>query len=282
MKPFVVVSGIIFMLFLVFAMSSCSTVPPGYVGIVVSQTGSNKGVEKNVRGTGWYFLMPTEKMYTFPTFKQNYTWTANANEGSPNDEHMTFNTGGKDNVQVDVDLGISYAVVPEKVPVLFQKYRSGIDEITHVYIKNYVRDALNKEGVKYTLEEVMGQGKVQMFNDVKNDVNKILEPEGISVEQVYLIGHLRPPQVIVDAINAKIAAVEKAEQTKNEISQATNQAQKLREEAKGIRDSNEIKAASLTDALIKWEAIQKWDGVLPQATGAGIPFIGLNDVKGKK
>jgi len=258
-----------------FGLVACSNVPYGHVGIIVSSTGSNKGVEPNIQGTGWYWLWPTETMYIFPTFKQNYTWTANEHEGSPRDEHMTFNTGGKDNVQVDIDLGISYTVDPAKIVVLFQKYQKGIDEITHIYIKNYIRDALNKEGTKYSLEQVMGDGKVKMLEDVKNDVNKILIPEGLTVEQVYMIGHLRPPQIIVEAINNKIKAVQEAEQSLNEVQKVINEASKKREEAKGIRDANQIKAASLTENLIRWEAILKWDGKLPLATGGNMPLLNL-------
>lgn len=47
------------------------------------------------------------------------------------------------------------------------------------------------------------------------------------------------------------------------------QANKDREQARGVADANRIKAASLTPALLEWEKVQKWNGIMPQFIGGG-------------
>lgn len=40
--------------------------------------------------------------------------------------------------------------------------------------------------------------------------------------------------------------------------------------------SNIILSQSITTELIQWQAVQNWDGKLPQVTNGAIPFINLN------
>ena len=118
-------------------LAACDQVPVGNVGIKVSNLGGDKGVNDEVLGTGWYFVGMTNTMYTFPTFMQNYVWSRSAHEGSSNDESISFQT--VEGLSVNADVGIAYQVDPNKVPVLFQTYRKGLDEIRDVYLRNIVR-----------------------------------------------------------------------------------------------------------------------------------------------
>ncbi len=49
---------------------------------------------------------------------------------------------------VSADIGITYHLSAQSIPVIFQRYRRGMDEITHVFIRNYIRDAVNKSASK--------------------------------------------------------------------------------------------------------------------------------------
>lgn len=250
----------------------CTTVHAGNVGVKVYLLGTNKGVDNEVLGVGRYWLGINEEIYTFPTYTVNYVWTKDAQEGSPNDESITFQT--KEGLTVNGDVGISYAINPEKVSVVFQKYRKGIEEITDTYLRNMVRDAFNQEASVMSVESVYGSGKSDLIKKVESRVKEQVSPIGIDIEKIYFINELRLPETVVTALNSKIEATQRAQQRENELREAEAEAKKTiaiaEAEAKAIR----LKQQSITPTMVQYEAVQKWDGKLPEyMMGNSVPFI---------
>ena len=269
------------------SLVACSKVPPGNEGVKVDTLGS-RGVEPIPLPTGWYWVGFTYTIYNFPTFTQTYSWTKSPNEGSPNDESITFNT--IDGMSVNADVGITYHIDPEKVTLVFQKYRQGIDEITNTFLHNMVRDALIREGAQYTIEDAYGAKRAELLDRAQKDVASEVGPIGIIIEHLSWIADLRPPQSVKDAINAKIAAVQKSQQSQNEVVTATAEAAKMVATAQGTATSNltiaraeaeanKIVAASITPELVQWQIAKTWDGHLPQVTGGSTPFINIPTAK---
>lgn len=267
-----------------FLLAACSKVPAGHVGVKVYLLGSDKGVDTEILTPGRYFIGINRELYLFPTFTQNYVWTQGEDKGSEVDESITFQT--REGLSVNADVGISYSVDPTKVPQLFQKYRKGIGEITDLYLRNMVRDALVTVSSDLPIESVYGEGKSDLMADVETRVRDQVEPIGIIIERIYWIGNVRLPDVVVTALNAKINATQKAQQRRNEIEQAKAEAQVKIEEARGDAESvllkaraeaeaNTIVAQSLTPDLVRYRAISEWDGIMPRFVGgqAPLPFI---------
>ena len=271
-----------------FLMTGCSDVPSGYVGIKVNLLGSEKGVDIQELGTGRYWIGVNEKLYTFPVFSQNQVWTKDQNEGSPNDDSVTFNT--EEGLSVNTDIGISYSIDPKRVSLIFQKYRKGIDEITSIYMRSMVRDALVAEASVRSMESIYGRGKSDFIDSVQRRVIAQTEPLGIIVEKIYLIGELRLPPSIISSINAKIEATQKTAQRENEVAQSKAEADKLEQTARGEANSKlllaeaeakaiKIKGDALSDnpKLVELSAVEKWNGVLPQyMMGSSTPFINMS------
>ena len=272
-------------LLLPFLLVACTKVPAGNVGVKVFLLGGEKGVDTEELGPGRYWIGWNEDLFIFPTFTQNYTWTKSATEGSPNDESMSFQT--VEGLVVGADIGISYHVNPEKVSAVFQKYRKGIEEITDIYLRNMVRDALVNRSSTLPIENVYGKGKAELIKAVQADVINQVRQIGIEVEKVYWIGDLRLPQTVVKALNAKIEATQKAQQRENEVAQAKAEADKAIEQARGQAESRLINAKAEAEAItikgdalrrskevLKLAAIEKWNGILPRFTGnSAIPFV---------
>jgi regulator of protease activity HflC (stomatin/prohibitin superfamily) len=268
--------------------TGCSYVKQGEVGVVINKFGDDKGIVTEEKTQGYTFLGIRKDMVKFPTYKQNYVWTKSPAEGSENDEAIYFNT--KDGMAVDVDIGITYAIVPSKADEIFAEYRMGVEEITDQYLRNKVRDVINVLSSDYTCEDVYGEKKGEFFGNVESNVIVWGESKGLVIEDVYLIGRPRLPPQVESAINAKIAATQKAQMRENEIQEATADAQKKREAAAGEADAYtlneeakldimERQAAILKEnpALVQWKALEIWDGVLPKFTGGGaVPFINVD------
>lgn len=283
--------GIFVALFLLFGMTSCSKVPAGHVGVLVHLLGSDKGVDAEEVPVGRRWVGFNEELYLFPTFTQNDTWK--------DKESITFQT--REGLNVNTDLGISFHVDPAKVTLVFQKYRKGIDEISDVYLRNMVQDALVRAASNKDVESIYGQGKTDLLSEVETAVRAEVNDIGIVVEHIYWVGTLRLPDNVVSAINAKIGATQMAAQRENEIAQTKAEAQKAVEQARGEAESKLAVARADADAvrlrgdaeadairakskaltenpqLVQYEIAHKWDGTLPTTTfgASSIPMLNL-------
>ncbi len=268
------------LLFLIISINSCTTVPAGYRGIKVYLMGSSTGVDAQPLGVGRYFFWPmTQEIYKFPTFQQNVVW-----EGK---DEITFQT--VEGLTARADIGISYYLVADSIPILFQKYRRGIDEITSIYLRNMVIDVLNNLASQMTIESVYGKGRQLLVDKATENVAKQVRPFGIVVERVYSVGEFRLPSVVVSAINLKIEASQRAQQRENEVKEAEAEASKKIATAKGEAESVRIRAEaeatanksvanSITQTLIQYQSIKKWDGRLPLVTGGTIPLLNMDQI----
>lgn len=264
---------------------SCSKVPAGNVGVKIYLLGGAKGVDHEILPVGRYYIGWNEDLFLFPTFQQTRVYSKSDSQESPGDESFTFQTA--EGMVCNMDIGVTFNIQPDKITTLFQKYRRGIDEIKLVVIKNALRDALNNITSKMPVESVYGEGKSDMILSVEKSVHESLLPYGINVEKVYLVGSIRLPNNVVDALNSKIEATQRAQQRENELREAEAQAKKTVAEAEGkaksmlaIADAeskaNSLKQRTLTAELIQYEAVQRWDGKFPTTMmGSAVPFINI-------
>lgn len=249
-------------------------ISPDYVGVVVDLLGDNKGVEAKEMHVGMHWISPWKTVYQFPIFEQNDTW-----EGDREGFHFQTAEG----MAVSADMGITYHLRSECIPMVFQKYRRGMDEITHTFIRNYIRDAINKAASRTHIEELYS-GKATFFEDVERHVREDLSPIGIEITRIYLIGRFHFPPNVIAALNSKIEANQRAQQRENELREAEAEAKKQIAKADGqarcavVQAESEAKAnnllsKSVTAELIQWQAVQKWDGKLLSVTSGVTPFI---------
>lgn len=287
-------------LLIAISFMACSKVPAGHAGVKVYLLGGSKGVDHEILGPGRYWIGWNENLFLFPLYQQNYTWTRTPSEGAAGDESITFQT--KEGLDVNADVGITYHVDHSKVSELFQKYREPLEEITHKFLRNNIRDAINRYGSKMAVEETYGLGKAALFDSVLAAVRVEVSPEGIVIDKVYLIGTFRLPQAVIDALNAKIAATQMAQQRENEVqtakaqaqievAKASGEAQAQVETAKGNAEATlanaradaeaiRLKKTQITDLTVRMEIAQRWDGVLPTTTtGGAIPFLNVGPSK---
>lgn len=258
---------------LIICLSCFKIIHPGYVGVVIDLLGDSKGVETKELHVGMHWMPPWKAVYAFPIFEQNDTW-----EGKE-----AFNFQTSEGMAVSADIGITYHLCPESIPLIFQRYRRGMDEITNVFIRNYVRDAINKSASKTKIEDLYS-GKESFFEDIETHVRADLAPLGIELSRIYLIGRFHFPETVIAALNSKIEANQRAQQRENELREAEAEAKKQVARAEGQAKcsilqaeaeakANNVLSQSITAELIQWQATQKWDGKLPSVTGGATPFI---------
>jgi regulator of protease activity HflC (stomatin/prohibitin superfamily) len=224
--------------------------------------------------TGYIIVNPfLTSVIEYPTFIQTAKWTRSASEGTANDDSITFTS--KDAMVVNADISISYELKFEKVPEFYVKFRADhIENFTDGFLRNITRDEINNVAGKYSVEQIMGDNG-PIFQQVRDNLQKQLDPYGVVIDQLGVMGAPRPPANVIDAINSKVQAAQIALQKQNEVLQAEADAKKQVAEAQGQADANVVQAKgdseanrlrqmSLTPGLIQLKAIEKWNGQLPQ------------------
>lgn len=273
------------MAFFLIGASGCTRIPPGYVGIKVNMLGSDRGVDSATSATGFVMYMPwMTQIFEYPTFVQVATWTASEKDGRKghNDE-IVFNT--REGLVFKIDVSFAYNLSPDTIPAFYVKFRSDrLDEFTHIYLRNIARDAFVEMGAGYTAEEIYGNKKEEFLKRVLTRVNSQLtlkDKDGkdaayARIEQFGIIGDIRMPEQVRQAIEGKIAAIQNAIMVENQVRQAKAEAQKAIAKAEGEAKANQVLAQSITPTLLEWrrltiteQTVWKWNGQRPMVEGSG-------------
>lgn len=282
MKKF---KNVLLLMLLAVTIASCSRVESGYVGVKVNLLGGNKGVDNEVLGVGRYWIGMNEQLFVFPTYQINYTYTKDVTEGDPLNEEFTFQT--KEGMLCQIDLGVAMHFNPDKIAKMFQTYHKGETEIRSVVVRNTIRDGLNKIAGSMPVEYVYGEGKGKLIDSLTVMTRSKLCGTGIEIDNVYLIGAIRIPDAVRTALNSKVEATQLAQKAENEVRRAEANA-KIQEataqgnansvliNAKAQADANRLLNASITDNLVRYKALEVWDGKSPTYWGGGaLPFLNI-------
>ncbi len=174
----------------------------------------------------------------------------------------------KDAVTVQVDVTIRYQLIPDRFDVLVRRYpRLNYEEdFLVVQMRQLVRDIISK----YTLDELI-EKRPQITSEIENRYYEVVQGDEVIGKSVKLLGvnvrNVRLPQKILDAINEKIAAQQRA-------IAAQFERQRIEELAKANASKAIIAAnASATARVIEARARALRDLIIANATRSALILI---------
>ena len=258
------IKGLIFTFMVMISMmfTSCGyeRIDAGYEGIKVNLYGDDKGVDDITLVTGAVWYNPiTTAVYEYPTFVQTV-------------DYAPFSINAKDGSSFTVDPTISLKIVDGKSAEVFKKYRKeDITEVINTTLYNYVRNAFRIQLNNYTTDELVSK-REEFERAIEERLSKELLAENFKLEQ--MTSGLQYPQTLVNAIDAKNAAVQEAQKAQNEVLKIKAEAEKKIAAANGEAKALKIKgdaeaeynrkiAASLSPLIVQQMMLDKWDGKLP-------------------
>ena len=281
-----------------FALTGCyQYIDSGNVGVRVSLSGTDKGVDPKPIGVGraWYNPI-TEDIYEFPVYEQNVIWLKPKNGADP-DESITISSS--QSAQINVDVGLTYEIQDEMVPTLFGKLRKDVDYISHQWMRNHVKEALGRKASHVDTMMILGEGRETLLNETRESLNKDLAEYGIVVRMLTFASSPRPEEKIQQSIDATITAKQLAIQAENKVAQSKAEADQEIEKARGRAQSviveaeanlkkaeleaegNLVLSKSITTDLIRYRQATLWNGVLPKITGGVTPMIDVSSISEK-
>ncbi len=275
-----IITGIIVILFI---FDTAIYIQPGYVGVFINKI-SGKVTEEPIH-SGYKFKLPFfQHIVEYPYYMQTIILTQSTNEGSPTNEEINVNS--IEGQPVSCDVSLSFNIRPDKVPFLYTSFRQNIENISHGYIKQSIRQAMQEVIGKMTITEFLGRGKADTVFKVKDILSQRLKQYGFNIKQ-FTINEIRPPQLVIDAISQKNIMEQEALQAQNELLKikyetqqrvelSKGQAKAILIEAQAQAKSNNILTQSINSNLVEYKAINKWDGNLPSVSSKGaIPIINM-------
>lgn len=255
-KKFIIAgAAIIVALFLIF--NAYAVVQAGHTGVVVTL---GKVTESTLQ-EGLHFKIP---------FIQEIVMIDNRIVK----EEVQTEAFSKDLQTVTTTLAINYRVDTAKSYSIYKNVGPNYEDIL---ITPAVNEVLKAITARYTAEESV-TNRNQISDGLVEGLNEKLNSEGLYITDVNII-NFDFSEAFITAIEEKQVAQQqllKAETDKQKaITNAQAEAESIRIRAQAEADANKTIAASLTDEVIEYQKIQKWDGILPKVTGGAGTFVTL-------
>lgn len=292
-----IIIGIVFAVMLIGAIvtTGCASVPPGYVGIKVSQYGSQRGVQDYPLQTGAVFYWrPVTDVEVFPTFTQRIVY-----DNKPDEPAEAIDFRSSDKATLVADVAMTFNLRAEKVPHIFVTFRQDLSSLERGIIRDRLRSAFQHFGTQHSTMDLLGEAQTVLEGQVLAAVQKDLEPHGVHIDTIQIISKPKIDATVETSITALLTAIQQtktAEQRVKQVemeglqavarSEAAKRAAVIDAEAaaqvrllgaKADADSNRLLNESMNDRLLQLEAMKRWNGVLPTMMGSGqVPFIKVN------
>ncbi|WP_291162629.1 prohibitin family protein [Gemmatimonas sp. UBA7669] len=257
-------------------------IEPGHVGIVINRAGG--GVSPQPLGPGFHLRNPLfTQIQEYPTFMQTLVLTRDITSGSGRNDEINVNS--VEGQPLSLDVSMSFELDGAKVPALYQTFRTDVQTIAQGFIKQAIRQSLQEVVGQEEIAAILGPKKAEVVTQTQVQLQKRLDPYGISVKQ-FTLNEFRAPQAVMDAISLKNVMQQQALTAQNELQKNTFQAQgdsikaagrakAILTEAEAQAKANELLSRSITGNLVQYEMAKRWNGQMPQVTGGGLPMLQL-------
>jgi prohibitin 2 len=278
-----IVTGAVTLIAVLFLLPSTFTyVNPGFVGIVIHRAGG--GVDPVPLGPGVHARIPfATGIEEYPVYLKTLVLARSANEGSGQNDEINVNS--VEGQPLSLDVSLSFQLDPTKTPKLYTTFRTDLDMITHGFVKQTIRQALQEVVGTEPVADVIGPKKAEATNRVRTLISERLQPMGFDVKQ-FTINELRAPAAVMEAINQKNVMQQQALTAQNELQKntfnaqgdsikAAGRAKAITAEAEAQARANDLLSRSITPTLVQYELAKKWNGSMPQVTGGTTPLLQL-------
>ena len=253
-----------------------SKVPANSVGI---QYSTFTGVKEDTLGEGMHVKSLFDKVYVISTEVQTKKL-----------ENITGQT--KDSQYVNITMDVQYKVDSATAFQVFREFRN-LDNVDSKLIANVVQRAVESVTTKYSVYDILGSAKNDVYNEIQMALKEDLAVKGISFYYINFVDVDAGPEIEAAIVAQAVAKqnVETAEQEKQKAeieaqkqvvqAQAELDAAKIEAETKVVEaeaaaKANKLLEQSLNKELLQKQWIEKWNGELPQyMTGDANVMVGL-------
>ncbi|WP_442638055.1 prohibitin family protein [Rossellomorea marisflavi] len=263
------ITAFLMIVVLILGFMSIEVIPQGHAGVVYKRS---SGVQEQTLSQGWKLVSPLDRVTAYPVSTETVTV-------------KPFNVQTKDGKPLVVEMQYDYSNQLEKLPYIYNKFKgqdSGI--IQEGWLQSRAKKASLNVFSKYSVLEVF-QKQGEINGEIQANFKELVAEHGFTIDSLTL-GAPQPDKNTMQAIQAVVDAQQKLEQLEIEKKQAKAEAEKRIETSKGEAEAIRIKSEadakankllqqSISEELVKYKSLEKWDGKLPTVTGGSTPMISV-------
>lgn len=184
----------------------------------------------------------------------------------------------KDLQSVNSNIAVNYRVALDSSAKIFKNIGRNYQSVV---LLPAVQESMKSVSAKYTAEELISK-RAQVSEEIKVTLESKVNEYGIIIEKLNIVNFDFSAE-FNSAIEAKQVAEQNLIKTKTEQAQqiviaeaeakkkiiaAEAEANAITAKAKAQAQANKLLTQSLSDTLVEYEKVQKWNGVLPQVSGS--------------
>jgi prohibitin 1 len=243
--------GILAILLIILLFASIAKVPTGHVG-VLTLFGRVTG---DVLPEGIHLINPlkSNNILSIQTQTIKETATVPSNEG----------------LIMTLDTSLLFRLDPSRAAELYQKVGPGYaDRVVEPNLRSVVREVT----ASHTANTLYSGEREKAAQEMYAALSKELTKRGIIVENI-LLRDISLPAALKQSIEAKQQAEQESLAMAFRLQKETQEAQRKRIEAQGIRDFQQIVAQGISPQLLEWKGIEATEN-LAKSPNSKIVVIG--------
>jgi len=246
--------GIISFVLVILLLSSVTRVGTGHVGVL---TLFGKVQTGEILGEGIHLINPLKTNNELSIQTQTLKESASV----PSSEGL----------MMSLDTSLIYHLNPERAAEVFQKI--GADYET-VVVEPTLRSAIRESTASHTANALYTGEREIVAKQIQDQVTSALSQRGLVVENV-LLRDIQLPATLKASIEAKQQAEQEALAMNFRLQKETQEAQRKRIEAAGVRDFQQIVAQGITPSLLEWKGIEATEN-LAKSPNTKVVVVGNN------
>ena len=243
---------VVLVLLLFLGYNSFEIVGAGERGVVFSTFG---GVQQGVRGEGLQLKVP-------------FIQTIIPIDVRIHKAETDSSASSKDLQTVQSRIALNYHIAPDEAWQIYQEVGTLYKERL---IDPSVQEAVKAATAQFTAEELITR-RSEVSDMIKDMLTERLVPHNIIVDEFNIVD-FNFSTVFNQAIEAKQTAEQDALRAQRDLERIKIEAEQTVTAAQAEAESQRLQRETLTEELLQFRAIERWDGVLPQVVGGAVPFI---------
>jgi regulator of protease activity HflC (stomatin/prohibitin superfamily) len=234
-------------------LATVRVVPPGHVGVLILMGKVYGSVTEGIHLINPLSSMEIMSIRTREVF-----------------EHAE--APSKEGLNVVLEVSCLYHLNPAAVVELYRQLGLNYEQVV---VNPQFRAAIRGITVNHEAKDLYTSSRELISNEIFRDLETNLGKRGIIVETI-LLRKVDLPKLVVDAINAKLAADQQAQQMRFVLDKERQEADRKRIEAQGVQDFQRIVAQGLSDQYLRWKGIEA-TRALAESTNSKIVIMGGRD-----
>ena len=214
------------------------TIPSGYAGLLFHTFGDGIDPSEDPMSSGFHFKAPWNKVYEYEIRQK---------ERMERLEVLSSNL-----LKIEMDMTVFYQPDFSQLGLLeIERGKNYEEKVVVPAMRSVAREVI----AKYLPEEFNTTKREEIQDEIDERMRLKLSENYLQLNDV-LIRNIRLPKKLEEAIERKLQQEQESLEYKFRLEKASKEAERMRIEAEGIRDYQEIVSRGISQELLKWKGIE--------------------------